>query len=61
MSNDELEHAEPDEESVERPTRVRAWTQIGLISLGIVVVGTALVVVLWLLFSLTMGLITELI
>lgn len=60
ISTDDLEHPEPDATVVESQTRTRAWTQIILISLGIVVVGTALLVVLWLLFTLTFSLIGEL-
>jgi hypothetical protein len=46
-------------EPTEPPTRARAWTQIVLISVGVVVVGVALLVVLWLLFTLTFSLIDE--
>ena len=50
---------EPDEVPLEAPSRARAWTQIVLISLGIVIVGISLFVVLWLLFTLTTGLLEE--
>jgi hypothetical protein len=50
---------ESEEATVETPSRTRAWTLIVLISLGIVIVGLALFVVLWLLFTLTTGLIEE--
>ena len=56
-TEDELDEAGA--ELTESPTRTRAWTQIVLISIGIVVVGVALLVVLWLLFTLTFSLIDE--
>ena len=49
--------AEDLDESVEPPTRGKAWMQIVLVSLGIFVVGTSLLVVLWLLFTSTLALI----
>ena len=48
---------ELDEVITERPTRVKAWTQIVLVSLGVIVVGTSLLVVLWMLFTSALALI----
>jgi len=59
ISTDDIEPPEPDDSLIELPTRTRAWTQIIVISLGIIVVGTALLVVLWLLLTLTFSLISE--
>jgi hypothetical protein len=45
------------DEITERPTRAKAWTQVVVVSLGVVVVGTSLLVVLWMLFTSTLALI----
>ena len=44
------------DETVEPPSRAKAWTQVVLVSLGIFVVGTSLLVVLWMLFTSTLAL-----
>jgi hypothetical protein len=60
MTIDEPSH-DPDEFAPETLSRGRAWAQTILIAVGMLIVGTALVLVIAMLITLTLGLLSELI